>query len=468
MKYSHILSAGFILFLSSACTSTKKMVSPVESSEQSLPVLPQSEIDIPIQIYAPPVLQKAESAINDEFTSEAWPNYVQSGCDFRYKFRFVRSGMTVSCVNNIIGVQFAGNYQVAGSRCICSMGKPVTPWISGSCGFGKEPMRKVNLNIKSQLQFLPAYHIHTSTRLAQMVAYDKCQVSLMATDVTAQIIDSIKSSLNSFCAALDSTIAGLSLGNLIQLARERSFRKTDLGKYGYFQLNPQALRIGELNYAKDSFSISAGVSCKPEISSDSSSSGVLPPLPPLKPGTNRNEVSIYLNMAYNYPFLSKILTDTLLNKVFEFKGKTIVVKKVDLAGIGNQQVELKVNFAGSNKVSVTLRGRPVLDTARQTLTIQDLSYSLESQDLAIKIAKTLFKNKIRKTLKGSSYLDIGALIRSNLSELNKQTSRKMNENISLVGNADQVKILGLLATKDKFLMQGWLHGQFTLIIRSVP
>jgi hypothetical protein len=468
MKYSHILSAGFILTFFFACTSTKKMVRPVESSEQSLPVLPTSEIDIPIKIYAPPVLQKAESAITDEFTSEAWPNYVQSGCDFRYKFRFIRSGMTVSCINNIIGVQFTGNYQVAGSRCICSMGMAVTPWISGSCGFGKEPMRKVNLNIKSQLQFLPAYRIRTSTRLAQMVAYDKCQVSLMATDVTAQIIDSIKSSINSFCAAFDSTVAGLSLGNFMQLARERSFRKTDLGKYGYFQLNPLTLRIGELNYAKDSFLISAGISCKPEMTSDSSNSGVVPSLPPLQVGTNKNEVSIFLNMAYDYPFLSKILTDTLLNKVFEFKGKTIVIKKVDLAGLGNQEIELKVDFAGSNKGSVTLRGRPVLDTARQSLTILDLSYSLESQDLAIKIAKTLFKNKIRKTLKGNSYLDIGSLIKSNLAELNKQISRKMNENTSLVGNADQVKILGLLARKDKFLMQGWLHGQFSLIVRSVP
>jgi hypothetical protein len=173
-------------------------------------------------------------------------------------------------------------------------------------------------------------------------------------------------------------------------------------------------------------------------------------------------------MAYDYPFLSRILTDTLLNKIFEFKGRTIIVKKVVLSGQPNQQVELRVDFAGSNNGSVTLRGRPVLDTAKQSLTIQDISYSLESQDLAIKIARTLFKNKIRKTLKGNSYLDIGALIKSNLAELNKQLSRKMNDNISFIGNADQVKILGLLAREDKLLMQGSLHGQFRLLVRSVP
>ena len=468
MKYSYILGSAAILVVFSACHSSKKMTKAGEAPELTLPALPMTEIDIPIKIYAPPVLKKAESAFTSEFTSDAWPNYVQSGCDFRYKYRFVRSGMTVSCTNNTIGVQFAGNYQVAGSRCICSMGQPVTPWISGSCGFGKEPMRKVNLNIRSQLQFLPTYQIRTSTRLTQMIAFDKCQVSLLSKDVTDQIMDSIKSSVNGFCAALDSTIAGLSLANFLQTVREKSYKKTDLGKYGYFLLNPVAVRLGQLNYAKDSFLISAGISCRPELSSDSSSPRILPSFPALQSGANRNEVSIYLNLAYDYPFLSRKLTDTLLNKVFEFKGRTIVIKKVELSGLSNQQVELKVDFAGSNKGTVILRGKPVLDTAAQSLTIQDLSYSLESQDLAIKIAKALFKNKIRKTLKGNSYLDIGALIKSNLAELNRQITRKMSDQISLIGNADQVKVLGFVASEDKLLMQGWLHGQFSLIVRSVP
>jgi hypothetical protein len=329
-------------------------------------------------------------------------------------------------------------------------------------------MRKVNLNLKSQLQFLPSYQIRTITKLAQMEAFDKCHVSILSTDVTDQVMDSIKSSVNSFCAALDSAMAGLSLVNFVQTAREISFKKTDLGKYGFFRLNPVTIRVGQLNYEKDSFLISAGISCRPELSSDSNGPKILPPFPPLQAGNSKNDVSVYLDMAYDYPFLSKILTDTLLNKVVEFKGRTIVVKRVGLSGIGNQQVELKIDFAGSNKGSVILKGKPVLDTALQTLTIQDISYSLESQELAIKIARTLFKNKIRKTLQGNSYLDIGALVRSNLSELNRLINRRVNDNISLVGNADQVKILGLLAREDKLLMQGWLHGRFYLIVSSVP
>ena len=38
-----------------------------------------------------------------------------------------------------------------------------------------------------------------------------------------------------------------------------------------------------------------------------------------------------------------------------------------------------------------LRGTPVLDSAKQTLSIPDIQYSLEGEDLALKIGRSLFQ-----------------------------------------------------------------------------
>ena len=78
------------------------------------------------------------------------------------------------------------------------------------------------------------------------------------------------------------------------------------------------------------------------------------------------------------------------------------------SGIGNQQVQLRIDFAGSNHGSIYLTGTPVLDTAKQTLSIPDIQYSIEGEDLALKIVRSVFRNKIRKTIQGKSYLDIEA------------------------------------------------------------
>lgn len=467
MKVSYILLITCLTVFVLSCSSSKKIKLAVQPIEDKLPSLPESEIDLPIKMYAPPILAKAESVVSKEFTSETWPNYVQPACDFRYKYRFIRSGLSLTCANNIISVQFLGNYQVAGSRCICSMNKPVTPWISGSCGFGNEPMRKVSVRITSQLHFLPSYHVRTNTSLSQLTAFDKCQVSLLSTDVTSQILDSVKSSVNSFCTALDATIADLSFSGILQKAGEKSYQKLNLGKYGYLLVNPTRMRIGQLNYANDTFTVSVGLSCTPELSSDSVNHSAARILPPLTQTENRNQVSLYLNGVFDYPFLSKILSDTLHNKVFEIKGRTIVVKNVVIRGIGKKQVELQVDFAGSNKGSIYLRGTPWLDTAKQTLTIPDLSYSLESQDLALKMARTLFKNKIRKSIQGKSYLDIAALVKANLGEFNTQLNRQLTVNVSSSGTAKDARIIGLLARQDALQVQVYVKAEVSATMQGL-
>ena len=139
-----------------------------------------------------------------------------------------------------------------------------------------------------------------------------------------------------------------------------------------------------------------------------------------------------------------------------------------MKGIGNNQVELKIDFTGSNKGSIFLRGRPILDTAKQSLSIQDMTYSLESQDLALKLAKTLFRNKIKKTIQGNSYLDIAALVKSNFSELNTQLTRTLTDNISTLGTAKEAKVLGILAREDKLLMQAYIHAEIAVIVKDLP
>ncbi len=216
-------------------------------------------------------------------------------------------------------------------------------------------------------------------------------------------MDSIRSSLVSFSSSMDQTIAGLSFAKFATQIKDSSYRKIAIGKYGYFLLNPSAFRIGQINYVKDSFVISLGVSCKPLFSSDPQNHIQMPStLPALLQTDSRNGVRLYLNMNYDYDFLTKILRDSLYNKVFDMNGRTIVVKDATIKGIGNQQIELRIDFAGANHGSVYLRGTPVLDTAKQTLSLPDIQYSLEGEDLALKIARSLFKNKIRRSIQGKS------------------------------------------------------------------
>jgi len=349
------------------------------------------------------------------------------------------------------------------------MNKPVSPWISGSCGYGNEPLRRIAISVSSQLNFLPDYKIKSFTKLDNLIAYDKCMVSLFSNDVTGLVVDSVRSSVNAFCSALDQAIAGMDFSKTFQQAFAQANNKTQISKYGYLSLNPSSVRVGQLNYSKDTFTISVGVTCRPQLTSDSANASKAPALPVLNASENKSNVSLYLSADYDYAFLSKLLNDTLRNKVFDVNGRTIVIKEASIKGIGNHRIEVKVDFSGSNKGRIYLRGTPVLDVANQTLTMPDITYALEDEDLALKIAKKLFRNKIKKNLQGKSYLDVAALIKSNLPMLNeKLNSTKLTNNIFSSGSVNDIKIVGLLARDSTIQMQVYTSANIAIISSGMP
>jgi len=454
MKY--LISVSLLLL--AACSTSKKIVKAEENL--SLPELPVSEMDIPVKIAAAPILEKAEKLVPLEFTSDSWPEFLRPSCDFKYKYRFLRTGLQLTCVNNQIGIKFSGNYQVSGSKCLCTAGIPVTPWIYGNCGFPPQSLRRVSMALNTSLQFLPGYQVRTTTSILQVQPLDKCSVSVFSNDITQMVMDSIRSSLASFSQAMDQTIAGLNFSKFTSRIRDSSYKKIAMGPYGYFLLNPSAVRIGQLNLQQDSFAISLGVSCHPSLSSDPVNHQRVPSaLPALLQTENRSGARLYVNMNYDYSFLTRILKDSLNNRVFEVKGRTLVVKDISIRGIGQHQIEIRVDFAGSNHGTIYLTGTPALDSAKQTISIPDIRYSMEDVDFALKIARSLFRNKIRNTIQGKSYLDVSAWLNANRPLIDTLLNREWITGMRSTGNLKEAKILAMLVTGQNIQVQVYLAGE---------
>ena len=470
MKYYLVLFAGALALCLGSCSSSKQLSVPATTIHlpDTLPSLPDSRIDLPLKVAGRPLLAFADSMVPREFTSDGWPNYLQTSCDFRYKYRFVRSGFTLTCNDNTLHVQMRASYQVAGGRCFCTLGKPVSPWISGNCGFGAEPMRRVDIGLSSRFSFLPDFSVRTATQIDQLKALDKCTVSLMSTDITQQILDSIHSSINTFCTTLDQTVAGMNFSGFLHQATAKSWQKTPIGPYGYFAIRPEEIRLGALNYTKDTFNITIGLTCRPELSSDSSSGPAPAILPSLRTNNQRNGIFLYLRAVYDYAFISKALNDSVRNKSFLFKGRNVIVRDVAVKGIGHHQVEIRIDFAGDRKGRIYLRGTPVLDTAKQTLSVPDISYSLESKDMALKMARSLLHNKIKRSLRGSSYLDLATLVKSNMPALDAQWNRQLAPNLFTTGHTKELKVIGMLPGDKSIEVQLYVSANLSVTSTGLP
>ena len=79
------------------------------------------------------------------------------------------------------------------------------------------------------------------------------------------------------------------------------------------------------------------------------------------------------------------------------------------------------------------------------------------------IGKSIVKNKIKKNLGGNSYLDIGALVKSNMKMIDSMVNKSLNKNLSLAGKISELKIIGLLPQAKELQVQIYTKANLELI-----
>lgn len=457
----------FALFIS--CGSSKKAAAPeVPPVVKTLPPLTESVIHIPVKIVVKPFLQQAEQLAPTTITSDGWPAYLQSGCDFRYKYRFLRSGFQFSCVNNRVTMTMNGRYQIAGSKTVCVLGQSVSPWINGSCGFGDEPMRRVNIQLISDLRFTPDYRLQTSTRVEKVQAIDKCVVTVFNNDVTQQVMDSIAASVNFYGATIDQNMRNLRFDEVLNPVAEKAGKKIPLSTYGFMKLNANSIKLGAINLTGDTLKFIAGLSCFPEISSDSINTAVTQHLPPLSGTVNGDGFNLTTNAIYDYRTIDTLLTRTLRGREFDVKGEKIRISGVEVSGLDNYKVRFKVDFTGTKRGTLFLTGTPELDILTQQLQVPDLEYDLNSSSLVLAVGKTFFNRQILESLRQQAKINVRELYQKNKMKIDTQLNRAIMDGIQMTGNTQELRLTGLVINKDNVQVQAQVKGQVNLVITKLP
>jgi hypothetical protein len=456
-----------LLILGACSCHTTRKAAVLGPGGPGLPALPESNINVPVKIYMASFLKKASGMIPKEVTSEGWPNFLQTSCDFHYKYRFVPGSFSFNCANNDILVKLNGTYQVWGEKCICAFGKQSTPWVGGSCGFGSQPMRKTEILIHSSLQFQPNYTVRSRTLTQRVNALEKCTVSLFNLDVTQQVMDSIRSSTNAFCFSMDSTVNSMDFSANTKSLGERINKKIPLGRYGFLKLNPSAVKIGKMNYTNDTLQTTMGISCFPELHSDSTNNYSAAFLPPLQTAEVPAGITVYTNARYDYGFINRLMNSLVRDSSFEVEGRTVIIRNIQITGSDNGKVELTLDFDGDKNGSLFLTGTPRLDTAAQVIDMPDLEYSLNSNDLALNLGKTLFGNKILRTLREKASIHIRDMVEKNRASIDAQLNKKITDGVFSSGSLTDLRVLALVIGREALQAQTCARAKASIIITKL-
>lgn len=463
-----LISIFFLFSCSKKIISEKPFLAPANFKLDSLP---ESEINIPIQVNLKPVYDMAEKSVDTVFTSTDYPDgWMQEGCDTRYKYIFRRGPLQMKAVGTSLNLGFTGFYKIIGSTRVCVNGTVISPWTPPcKCGFN-EPERKVNVSFSNSLSVLPDYKVRLLIKRNEPEPLDKCEVCFWGQDITRQVMKGLKTELDAAKTELESSYGLVDLKPRFQEVWDQLNKVYDLYGLGWLQINPQKFRINNLFAYNDSLNIYLGLSARPVISMEkpAGQSSWVPALAGLgrHPGFN-----IFLDAVLNYDSLSHILNSQLAGKEFNIdKGpvkKLFVIRHCRLLGSGSEKLIIRVDFSGTDDGVIYLTGKPVYNNVTHIIEVQDIDFDIKSKNALLKAADWLFNKRISSEIGRYTRFDLSAYIDTARQTINRQLNQEWKPGIRSFGNINDIRLIGIYPLSGHLVIRSNCTGELSVKVDSI-
>lgn len=455
-----LLFAVCVLSAISNSCSTSKLLPPAVVADVDIPKLvqPVSNIEVPITVDLRKSIAQAEASVPLTFTDNQQP------CEgLRYAYTFTRSPFNISGKSNVVNLKFTGSYGISASYCAkCANlfgkgGQCLAPTPLFQCGIGEEP-RRMEIAYQSTINVLQDYHLSSKTILYPApIPIDRCNIVLGQIDVTERLMQYIIPKLDDLGKQVDARVAAYEVRPVIQNLWKNLNAEIKVGDVGFVSINPQAVRLSNLNLNGSTLSFSVGLSAKPVVTTVSRPAADKP-LPNLSAYTPAGGFNIYLDLLENYDHLSDMANQQAAGQKAETAGKTFIVDHIKIYGAG-KQIAMQVDFKGSNTGTVFLVGTPTYDPVKHVISFPDLAFDLQTRAWMLKAAKWMFNSKITDMLRQRATYNLSSFITSSKTRIEKQMSTDMGNGVHSDVTIQDLNIEAIYPTTGKLIVRTLSRGQ---------
>lgn len=433
--------------------------------------LPESEVNIPIQVNMKPFYQLAEKNVSTTFTSPNWPeNWITIDCANRYKYQFRRGPLQFIASGNMMNLAFTGYYKIIGSTRVCVGNAVVSPWTPPCrCGFD-EGERRVNVSFTNTVKVLPDYKINLDIVRQEPVAIDKCTVCIFGVDITNQVMKGLKTELDLAKKAILDSFGVVDLRPQVQQLWNKLDVSYNLYGLGWLKINPQKIKLTRLFGHNDSLNILLGMTAKPVISFEKSAD-VMTLAPNMDNSVSRPGFNIFLDAVLNYDSLSNIINAQLKGKEFDLsKGKAkkiLVVEDCRIYGTGNEKLIIKMSFSGTNSGIAYFTGKPFYNAIKKMIEVRDIDFDVKTKNILLKSADWLFNKRITNEIARVSKFDLSNYIDTAKILINRQLNAEWIKGIKSTGNINDLKIAGFYPLTEHFIIRSNASGELMIKVDAM-
>jgi hypothetical protein len=433
--------------------------------------LPESEVNIPIQVNMKPLYQLAEKNVALVYTSPNWPeDWINIDCANRYKYQFVRGPLQISAAGTSMNLGFTGYYKIIGSTRVCLGNTVISPWTPPCrCGFD-EGERRVNVNFINTVKVQPDFKINVNINRQEPVPVDKCNVCFFGADITNQVMKGLKDELDLAKKEIEDSFGVVDLKPQVQQLWNKLNTSYNLYSLGWLKINPQKIRLTSLFARNDSLNIFLGMTARPVISFERSND-LMTIAPNIDNSVSKQGFNIFLDAVLNYDSLSNILNAQLKGKEFDLsKGKdkkVIIVQDCRLYGTGNERLIIKMSFSGTSSGVAYFTGKPFYDVNKKMIEVRDIDFDVKTKSLLLKSADWLFNKRITNEIARVSKFDLSNYIDTAKILINKQLNTEWVKGVKSNGTISELKISGFYPLTEHFIIRSNASGDLMIKIDAL-
>lgn len=433
--------------------------------------LPESELNIPIQVNMKPLYQLAEKNVATVFTSPNWPNdWLTIDCANRYKYQFRRGPLQFSAAGSSMNLGFTGYYKIIGSTRVCLGNTVISPWTPPCrCGFD-EGERSVNVGFVNTVKILPDYKISLAINRQEPAPLNKCTVCVFDVDITNQVMKGLKDELDLAKKAIEDSFGVVDLRPKVQQLWNKLDVSYNLYGLGWLKINPQKIRLTSLFAYNDSLNIFLGMTAKPVISFEKTAD-IMTLAPNMDNSISKPGFNIFLDAILNYDSLSNILNTQLKGKEFDVSQgkskKVLVVEDCRIYGTGNEKLIIKMGFSGTNSGIAYFTGKPFYDADKKMIEVRDIDFDVKTKNLLLKSADWLFNKRIINEITRVSRFDLSTYVDTAKVLINKQLNAEWIKGVKSIGAINDLKISGFYPLTEYFIIRSNASGNLIIKVDAM-
>jgi hypothetical protein len=313
---------------------------------------------------------------------------------------------------------------------------------------------------------LPEWRIEPN--LTTQVSLSDASLDFMGTklNVPEEVKPMLESSINDLVASLQSTV--LADPVIEQAARQewaKMCRSISLGATApdmpnlWLEVRPTRAFAAQPGIDQKSLTLTVGVQSDTRIvPNETRPNCPFPERLEIVPQTDQGRVSIAVPMDIPFTEINRLMEEQLKGKVFpeDRSGSfSATIKSVNLAASGDRLLisvgvranETKTWFGFGADATIYVWGRPILDTARQTLRLKDLTLDVESESAfgVLGVAARAALPYLEAALDEKAVIDLVPLARDARRNIEAAVAdfRKNNEGIQVDAQVLELRLVGL-------------------------